>query len=333
MFGGFRLFLALLVASSHILPAERLNQGVVAVVGFYLLSGYLMALVFSEVFKGKLSNLGRFYMDRGLRIWPMYLVFLGFGWWVVNLTNGLTWRENWWSWIAQVTILPLNYYNSLDLRVMWETSKPLIPQAWSLASELHFYLLLPILVNRNWLRRGIMGASLMWFVVVGVFVKQQADVWGYVVPPASMWVFISGIEIYRWLKCGDVVSKKIVFGVWVAMVVMLMGLDWGLMVWEGRGREMILGCVIWLPVIVLLAQRPRGMGWDRTMGDVAYGIFLNHVSVYYLLMPVEGTPGVPTGIGNFWKVILVSLGLSWLGVVLIERPIARWRRSLRRGRR
>jgi len=70
MTGLLRLFLAILVLISHLgLYFFGLNEGVFAVVIFYILAGHVVTFLFTKRFKNDVKN---FYRDRFLRIFPVY---------------------------------------------------------------------------------------------------------------------------------------------------------------------------------------------------------------------------------------------------------------------
>ncbi|MDY0313038.1 MAG: hypothetical protein RBR20_13065, partial [Desulfobacterales bacterium] len=84
MFGTYRLILAVLVALSHIgITIGHLNPGVIAVVGFYLISGYVMTGLLRTHYD-RIDKVGHFYLDRFLRLFPHYAVVaaLTFVWFV-----------------------------------------------------------------------------------------------------------------------------------------------------------------------------------------------------------------------------------------------------------
>ena len=74
----------------------------------------------------------------------------------------------------------------------------------------------------------------------------------------------------------------------------------------------------WMPVEV-----PRASGWA---GVIAFPIFLSHYLVLSVLRSLGLIPGWPL----FFVALPPTLALSWLLVVAVERPIARYRQSLRR---
>src|SRR5438105_15163327 len=75
--GTLRLVLAVLVLLSHAdVRVAGYNPGVVAVVVFYLISGYVMAGLIRSHYAAPGRIVG-FYADRALRIYPQYLFYAG----------------------------------------------------------------------------------------------------------------------------------------------------------------------------------------------------------------------------------------------------------------
>lgn len=74
--GTYRLILALLVLVSHMgLTVLGLNPGVVAVISFFMLSGYVMTALIKRYYLAPRS-IPDFYLDRLMRLQPQYLFYL-----------------------------------------------------------------------------------------------------------------------------------------------------------------------------------------------------------------------------------------------------------------
>jgi peptidoglycan/LPS O-acetylase OafA/YrhL len=154
MFGGLRFILAVLVALSHLGVFDHfsgINPGQLAVVSFYTLSGLLMDKQFA-----KLGRSG-FYVDRFFRVYPLYLACALIAWAVLFEATGQRFSSL--AFFSNLTVFPLNYRSFYDFH-------PLIGPAFSLACELHFYLLVPALAvcSLNKLRVILFG-SLFIFIL------------------------------------------------------------------------------------------------------------------------------------------------------------------------
>jgi peptidoglycan/LPS O-acetylase OafA/YrhL len=76
--GLLRLFLAMLVVISH--TGNTLygyNIGVVAVISFFILSGYVMSMLIEKYYKQP-SLIPTFYLDRITRLFPQYVFYIIF---------------------------------------------------------------------------------------------------------------------------------------------------------------------------------------------------------------------------------------------------------------
>jgi peptidoglycan/LPS O-acetylase OafA/YrhL len=135
---GLRGIACLLILVYHIMP-HRIPLGWAAVDLFFVLSGYLITSIILK-YSDEEHFLFRFYMRRGLRIWPVYFV-------TVLMTA------------AAVPFLPRPYLPaglpyvltySQNLPLYWSASSPnfssYLDHIWSLALEEQFYVLWPLLV-------------------------------------------------------------------------------------------------------------------------------------------------------------------------------------------
>jgi peptidoglycan/LPS O-acetylase OafA/YrhL len=135
-----RFILAILVLFSHIgVSFLGINPGVMAVVIFYVISGYVMAALIEGHYKG-LNRTKLFYGDRLLRIYPRYALYAALSWiWLVTVghpTHFLILTPSVMDILNNVLIVPLNFfmYNGWDRFT-------LLPPAWSLGAEVLFYAL------------------------------------------------------------------------------------------------------------------------------------------------------------------------------------------------
>jgi peptidoglycan/LPS O-acetylase OafA/YrhL len=70
--GTLRFVLAIVVALSHTGTVFLgYNTGVVAVVSFFMISGYVMALLIEKHY-GSVGRVGHFYLDRAARLFPQF---------------------------------------------------------------------------------------------------------------------------------------------------------------------------------------------------------------------------------------------------------------------
>ena len=329
MLGGWRLFLAALVALSHDgLRLAGLHPGVMAVVGFYLISGYVMTGLIRRHY-ARPAAVGGFYMDRFLRLFPAYWFVAGLTalWWFLTgaQTNYLRMAPDNLDWLANLTVIPLNFY-----MVNGSDAFTLIPPAWSLGAELQFYLLVPLIVLVPCLRSAALVASIA-VQVMATTGALNSDWFGYRLLPGVLCLFLAGSYLYDRHQC-RASNVRPVDG-WRRGVIVLGGVWLGALVLSGRWgvpnlAEVAIGTLLGLWALDQLALRRRRV-WDDRLGDIAYALFLVHFLVIW------GWPGRPDGVLGY-GLLLFAAGLA-AGVVYwaVERPCEhlrhRWRRPSRRG--
>lgn len=319
--GTLRLILALLVLLSHAdLRIAQLNPGVTAVVGFYLISGYVMAGLVHRHYDSA-ARMPWFYLDRVMRLAPQYLLYAGLtlAWflWARTPTDFLKHAPGATDILNNLLVVPLNFYmfNGSD-------AFTLIPPAWSLGAELQFYLLAPAMVL--WPRVGLALAAASFGVHALAWLgRLNTDWFGYRLLPGILWVFGVGMLLFHWHRS----HPRRAF--WVAASAPLLAL--AAYAWlRSRGlhtapyhQEVLVGWGLGIPLVHWLSQRASG-AWDQWAGDVSYGAFLNHFLLIWLLFPQPGrTPAQ-------WAVLVAcSLALSAVSQRVVERPVLAWRRRLR----
>ncbi len=135
---------------------------------FFVLSGFLItSLVLHEKARSGTVSLGRFYMRRVLRIWPLYFLTLFFGFVLVPLagrfmkTGSMTPNE------AFVPFaLFLGNFDIVRVKAFGGTSLVLGP-TWSIAIEEQFYIVWPLLLA--WVRPRFLGVVLAGVAVASGF--------------------------------------------------------------------------------------------------------------------------------------------------------------------
>lgn len=330
--GFLRLALAMMVVLSHMGvyyagPSQAsINQGVSAVVVFYLLAGHVVCRLWRRFPTRGAHRAAAFYSERLWRIAPLYIYALlvativwALGvdsYFVSRSPGGLEWLQN-------LTVMPLNYYmfSGVDRFT-------LLPPAWSLGAELQFYLLVPLLLG-YWPLAVLAGAASL-----GVFVLAQtgvlnADVYGYRLLAGVLCVFLAGglwqrhdlQGIKAWARRG------VLGGLWLALVAYAVALLWLPSLRAPYTLEVALGFALGLPLLVGLShlQLPavlhRG---QRLAGTLSYGVFLLHFPVIWLLE--HYAPGVEHSV---LAVLTGSTALAALGHFGVERPLwARFRPRL-----
>jgi peptidoglycan/LPS O-acetylase OafA/YrhL len=320
--GMMRLLLAMAVVLSHAdLRVFQLNPGVTAVVGFYLISGYVMAGLVHRHYD-KPARMPYFYLDRLLRLYPQYLVYAGaaLAWhlWTQTPTLFLRHAPTWQDIANNLLIVPLNFYmfNGSD-------AYALVPPGWSLGAELQFYLLAPAMLL--WPRVGLaLGGRVAGCPCPG---PARRHPYRLVRLPAA-----AGHPVGVWRGHADVPLAP-----QPARPCPLAGL----------GRAAGGAGAVWLPAPARAARPALSPGGHPGLGDChSRSALAGHAA--------PGGLGRPGGGSVLWRVpqpfpadlafvpaawahplqwlvlLLCSLVLSYITQRLVEKPVLAWRRHLRK---
>lgn len=320
--GLMRLALAVAVLVSHAgVRVQGLNPGVSAVLGFYLISGYVMTGLIGRHY-GTPGRIAPFYADRLLRILPQYLAYAAATgvWFLVTGTHTafLTRQPGVGDLLNNLLVVPLNFYmfNGSD-------QFTLIPPAWSLGAELQFYLLAPVLLL--WPRLGaVLVVASLGMHAAALAGGLHPDWFGYRLLPGVLWVFAAGTLLFvlqrerpRWattVALGAPLSAAIIY-----LVLRAQGLHA-----VPYNQEVLVGWGLGLPLLHWLSRRRSGR-LDALAGDLSYGVFLNHFLLIWCLQPLLGDLSG----ARLLVLVAASVALSWLTQRLVEKPALAWRRRLR----
>ena len=323
MLGTLRLTLALAVAASHAgVLVGGLNPGVVAVIGFYLISGYVMAGLIQRYYSQP-SQAPAFYLDRAIRLLPQYLFYCGLvlAWqistqsttpFLISVSPGVG------NLLDNLLIVPLNYYMYND-----SDRYTLIPPAWSLGAEVQFYFLAPFLLL--WPKRlmciGLLSLIVYLAALGGTI---NSDWFGYRLLPGVLLFFVLGALLQHQHQLSQ--HKRAL--AMTAGVTFLAGLALLFLYLNGTLRqpynfETLIGLMLGLILLQALATRSPTR-WDELAGNISYGVFLNHFLIIWVLYP----QGVNTA--QLPGFLVLSMVFSWLSQRLVEQPLLKLRYRFRK---
>lgn len=361
--GTLRIFLALSVVIWH-MPARSSSwvDAGVAVLLFFIISGFYMAMVINETY-GAGSEAGwrrRFYASRLLRLFPAYLVLVAILTCAVALSPKRHFSldamgEPLWASLSlialnliilgqdffQLFVNSLNYHepNAVTAWVagvlpagFFDAHFMVEGQAWSLASELLFYALAPF-VARSPLRIVLLLAgslAIRWGLIFGW--GFSSEVWGYNFFPGTLCLFLLGSLAYHFsvqLKARAAAARA---GVAIGCVMTAFSL-WSL--WRYGGVLLIERATgydtprLWIAYIAFALALPflfaasRRNRFDRWIGELSYPLYIVHGLVLGLIFGKFHRPaGDPA-----WEVfaVLASLAAAALLFLAIDRPVDAWR--------
>lgn len=303
--GLFRLILAIAVVANHITIAQ---SGLAAVLLFFVLSGYWVSDLWAKT-QGP-SRVATCYLNRTLRIWPLYLA--------VMLVCA----------VVRSRIPGVSEFFLVGL-----ASRPaphMIGVEWSLDIEVQFYVLFPLLAP---LFRRAPPAILVALVLASAFVGWRLEaVTGIVSVLKFMPAFAVGMALHRSRWSPDDRTADLSLMLFVALAVVQVWLwqtGYSAMhaVFGGWDDNALAG--MWVaPLLPYLAAslHRRSDAVDRRRGDLSYPLYLAHLPV---LLGLQQIYDWRTGPGVLVLFALMGLATAalWLG---IDRRAERFRRNVLR---
>jgi peptidoglycan/LPS O-acetylase OafA/YrhL len=318
--GAFRLLLAVLVAVSHMgKTVAGFNPGVVAVISFLIISGFVMTSLIERNYSVP-GKIGLFYVDRALRLYPQFLFYFLLSCTVIHfLLPGtpqaaeLTLKTI----ASSVLMLPLGFY------MFGVAGTEIVPPAWSLGLEMCFYLVIPFLLIFK-----LRGAAFV--LSLGIFMLAclgylNTDVYGYRLLPGVLFIFLCGSYLYRSQAKGVAIAA----GTAVLAGLLFVAIMAGLIERRPFNAEVSLGIALGIPAVYLLT-RFKYHRVDEFLGNISYGVFLNHFVVMYFL---RGFWPVAYDTYIVVAVLVLAFALSGVSYYCVERPALKLRHRLRRGQR
>lgn len=223
--GTIRFLLALNVVIAHYGGAFQnlIIAAPLAVQMFYVISGYLISIVLTE--SSNYPRISRFYINRALRIYPIYIA-------VFLISLALAMLQYYLSGIGPISILIslpfmaqlllvlsnlLLFFQDIVLFTAIQNNELvltshftnteiptwkglLVPQAWTLALELMFYLIAPFILRH----KGTLIAVFLLSLSLKVYLYlngYEYDPWNYRFFPAELSLFLLGAISHQfWTK-------------------------------------------------------------------------------------------------------------------------------------
>jgi peptidoglycan/LPS O-acetylase OafA/YrhL len=354
--GILRVLLALSVVLAHLggVGGYQMAGGLAAVQTFYIISGFYMATILTEKYDPR-ADQGVFYFNRFLRIYSIYFVCLAISlvlYFVMYLRGSPGWWENVGAAAARLDLSAmlaeclaallifgqdvLLFFKFEDGGLVFTANgingvapedqpwmlQP-IPQAWTIALELMFYLIVPFLIRlKTRTLIAIIALSLL-ARVLAARAGYGGEPWIYRFFPFELALFVIGMVARRIYDAHlNKISREVQIGLsvlFVAASLLMQPLS------DATGER---GVVIWVYYVSALVCLPclfhltRNIKIDNAVANFSYPIYLIHwiVMIFY--------DSLATGFGVLARVVIcvaATLAISWLIVVAVEVPIDRIR--------
>ena len=292
---------------------------------FFVLSAFLITrLLLAEARTSGSIDVVRFWLRRGFRIWPLYVVGLLIGWALAEGSEQLA-MLRWYSVFGGNLFFVDHGWND----------NPMTP-LWSLSSEEQFYVLLPMaLVAFGTARAGLIGLAGITLGIGGVWflgsmhLSVDTVIWSS--PATSMIAFGAGVVL-----AAETEGRTLALPIWVRLLIVLgaiggfalaVGVFDGKSMFPARSGEMamagqisaVAACVA-LIVAVISGPMPKSP-MIAELGRISYGLYVFHMLGLHIAETIAG-------VDFFGRPILglaITVGLAMISDRFLEQPFLRLR--------
>jgi len=298
-----RFSLALAVIIAHVGPLQGLvlGDGRLAVQVFFMISGFYMALVWTEKYSKLSSPIRTFYISRALRIYPLYflvlivmLLLISMGFFektelhLSGAVDELGWAETIWVYFTQITLIGMETSLFIDFP---SNKYMVIPVAWTLGLELTFYLLVPFLLHRKIILISVLILSLSMRVLayylyeMGGFESYQI-LWSYRFFPFEVALFLFGSLAY--VLYSNMPNKFIYFiNRPIVHVMVLLGILGGLCYFRvivgyaGEASYWMFYFIMFFGIVILFHHTKNSKD-DSYLGELSYPMYILHIPILWI---------------------------------------------------
>ncbi len=344
--GILRLLLALSVVAGHAggrIFGVKLFGLSESVCVFFIISGFYMGLVLNEKYTPKVGN-QPFYLARLFRIFPVYFIGVGITVACTMLPGvaGPPFAEmspKVFAFFALSNALILGQDISYFLCIPTLSGKcfglgqlSLNPPAWSLALELMFYAMAPLLVRSVWRTAMFWLIGLAYLAATGML-RDLGGFGPWLRPdlsltslqfyffPGSFMFFGLGAIAYHvrayWLRSARLPAAVLAGSVVLLTMLVRPRVDAAVLSWPEA-----LGFAAAVPILFTLTARNHA---DRLIGELSYPVYILHWPILAALKT--------TGVTGFWFATLVAavtVAVALIAYLLIDRPIENFRAKFAR---
>lgn len=322
-----------MLSSGNVFVQQFVSLGYVSVNFFFVLSGYILAVVYLQDKSG--INPQKFWTARSARIYPIYIVAL-----LLDLPHYLhIWQVRHALGVVQPGIPRTLLANVILLQAWWTQFLGINDPGWSLSTEAFFYALFPIAglllwrLSRRWTLIAGFGlyAAGMAVALCNGWLHMEGSSWRYN-PATHLHEFLLGILTARlhflWLAQG---KPSLWLKRWAPALLIGSALVYLCLIPASGSIPFVLlthgvFCPLFCVILLALASGNRWIqkifsrAWLVLLGEASYALYLIHVPIFFMLRAELERHGA----WLFLVYVSLCIALSVLSYLYVERPSRRW---------
>ena len=283
------------------------------VIFFFVLSGFSIAYSLNQR-----ANIKQFYQRRLIRIYPPYILALLWASWVYFL-------------IFQTIQIPIeagignvldNFWTVLQNLCFIPTGSLIIP-FWSLAYEVIFYVLSPLLLIRCW--KVYVSFSILLFLFTTLFIGKESPIYIWAFFQKYSLFFALGIALFFKYPEFDksLQSSKRYFGILFFVFVFVLVLA-KFVLGTFANITQVLSAFFSLYCIVNFQKHSIQFVWLRKLGKMSYTLYITHFASLFLFKYLLFRMGIVEDQAiRIWYVwilaVIFSIILAYILYILLEK--------------
>jgi peptidoglycan/LPS O-acetylase OafA/YrhL len=299
-----------------------------AVVGFFILSGLVLALPFVGEGRQKFGA-RRFYYARFLRLYPAY-------WASILFALGLRFVVTHWMGLSDISRWPQSFWSEpVTPRILLEhfagiyySARPINPAYWTFAQETQACLLVPLMIPV--VRRTRWTSGLAIVAALTVLSHYQP----YVIVIRTVSYFLMGAYVAKYnrqLKTLFQNASRVVSGGHFLALALLLWLApyaevpyrISVLEFDGSLALLMVGVQAFRPLAAVARLRPV-----QKLAELSYCFYLLHLPILAGLVFVL-QPHVHSAVLTAMAALTSTLMAAWLAHSCIESPIRQWKTRFR----
>lgn len=313
--------------------------GQLGVILFFVLSGFLITYLLLEEERRGVIQVGRFYLRRALRIWPLYYLIVGLSLFVLPRVPFFTWPGYGIEVVQSDLAIKTALYATLFANVVLANLGvvPYASQTWSIGTEEQFYLIWPLLMKHVRNKLGLMLGVIVVYLL-GSLLLSPASIG---VGPWQSWVGafydtfnidcmaiggLAAVILHRNLRPLAFLFDLKTFYATLALTVTLVATGWSIPRLSFEAYS-----VLFAVLVVNLAANPR-IVWSlefapiHYLGKISYGLYMLHPLAIVIAIRMLTWIGAGSNLAFYPLCLAIAIGLAAASYRFLESPFL-WRKD------
>ena len=310
----------------------RLEGGLIAIILFFTLSGFLITFILAEKkYNNKDIDIKVFYKRRFLRVFPLYFSVIILSFFIFYLLFGEFYSPSALTLFFTLILAP-NISHAFGIG--WGLS----PQIWTIGTEIQFYLLGPLVVKYF---KNLLFITISLFLILSILPHFTLFLINKINPNQELLNLVNRVFFclkFNWIVCGGVFAiifvKQYKFIEWIneRIILSYFIILFPFILWMLNFRLHYFGeeiySILFSSSMLIMVSNKNIINLDNKifsfLNKISYGMYMTHWVVLMILFRTNLFKNFDNGFISNFIIYSLSLGatilLSFLTYYFIEKP-------------